>query len=62
VPRRRTGFGLPVIRVAALFALAACGKIGIDKRDEHGMTALMRAAKRGDRAEAEQLIARGAVA
>lgn len=45
---------------AAWFVLASCGKIGIDKRDEHGMTSLMLAAQRGDRAEVERLIARGA--
>jgi ankyrin repeat protein len=48
------------MRVAVLIALAACGRIGVDRRDEHGMTALMYAAQRGDRAEAERLIARGA--
>ena len=42
------------------FVLTSCGKIGIDKRDQHGMTSLMRAAQRGDAAEVEQLIARGA--
>ena len=40
--------------------LTSCGKIGIDKRDQHGMTSLMRAAQRGDVAEVERLIARGA--
>jgi ankyrin repeat protein len=45
---------------AAWFVLASCGRIGIDKRDEHGMTSLMHAAQRGDRAEVERLIARAA--
>jgi ankyrin repeat protein len=44
----------------AWFVLTSWGKIGIDKRDQHGMTALMRAARRGDLAEVERLIARGA--
>jgi hypothetical protein len=44
----------------AWFVLTSCGKIGIDKRDQHGMTSLMRAAQRGDVAEVERLIARGA--
>jgi ankyrin repeat protein len=44
----------------AWLVLASCGKIGIDKRDEHGMTSLMRAAQHGDLAEVERLIARGA--
>jgi ankyrin repeat protein len=40
--------------------VGGCGWIGIDRRDEHGMTALMRAARAGDLAETERLIARGA--
>ena len=44
----------------AWFVLTSCGKIGIDKRDEHGMTSLMRAAHQGDVDEVERLIARGA--
>jgi ankyrin repeat protein len=40
--------------------LTSCGKIGIDKRDQHGMTSLMRAAQQGDVAKVERLIARGA--
>jgi ankyrin repeat protein len=46
--------------LATTALLSACGKFGIDKRDEHGMTALMRAASAGNRAEAERLIERGA--
>ncbi len=50
------------LALAALvwFVLTSCGKIGIDKRDQHGMTSLMRAAQRGDAAEVGRLIARGA--
>ena len=44
----------------AWFVLTSCGKIGIDKRDQHGMTSLMRAARRGDVAEVERLVGRGA--
>lgn len=40
--------------------LSGCGKVGIDKRDEHGMTALMRAARDGNRAEVQRLLGRGA--
>jgi ankyrin repeat protein len=46
--------------LVALVALAACGRIGVDERDEHGMTALMHAAQRRDSAEAARLITRGA--
>jgi ankyrin repeat protein len=46
--------------LVACVLLAGCGGIGIDRRDEHGMTSLMHAAWRGDRAEAERLIRRGA--
>jgi len=49
-----------VLLAVSLVSAVSCGKIGIDKRDEHGMTALMHAAQRGDRAEVERLIARGA--
>lgn len=51
---------LGAVAVLILFLLVSSGKIGIDKRDEHGMTALMYAAQRGDRVQAELLIARGA--
>ena len=44
----------------ALTALASCGSIGVDRRDEHGMSALMRAARTGDSVEAARLIALGA--
>lgn len=48
---------------AALVVLAlqtSCGGLGIDRRDEHGMTSLMRAARHGDRAEVERLLRGGA--
>jgi ankyrin repeat protein len=47
-----------VVMVAML--LWSCDRFHADTRDEHGMTALMRAAKAGNVAEAERLIARGA--
>ena len=43
-----------------VLALAACDRITVDSRDEHGMTSLMRAAQMGDSAEAARLIALGA--
>jgi ankyrin repeat protein len=51
---------LALITAGVLLLQASCGKFGIDKRDEHGMTALMRAARKGDRAEVERLVSRGA--
>lgn len=59
-PGWRRALGLLLAVVAGFFILKGCGRIGIDKRDEHGMTSLMRAAQSGNRAEAERLIARGA--
>lgn len=50
----------PGIAGAGLVLLVSCGGIGVDRRDEHGMTALMRAAQSGNQAEVERLIARGA--
>ena len=47
-------------RIVVILALAACGKFGVDKRDEHGMTALMIAARAGSRDDVERLIDRGA--
>lgn len=41
-------------------AIIGCGRIGIDRRDEHGMTALMRAAASGNAQLAEDLLTRGA--
>jgi ankyrin repeat protein len=46
--------------VAVALLVGGCGWIGIDRRDEHGMTALMYAARAGNVAEAERLIGRGA--
>lgn len=46
--------------VPLLMLVASCGKIGVDKRDEHGMTALMHAARGGDSAEVERLLRAGA--
>jgi len=34
-----------------LLASGACGRFGIDQRDEHGTAALMRSARNGDAAE-----------
>jgi ankyrin repeat protein len=56
--RHRLLLSLPLAGLAG--SIIACGKIGIDRRDEHGMTSLMYAAKRGDRAEVERLVDRGA--
>jgi len=47
-------------RLVVILALTACGKFGVDKLDEHGMTALMVAAGKGDRAEVARLVAAGA--
>jgi ankyrin repeat protein len=44
----------------ALVVLAGCARFGVDERDEHAMTALMRAARDGNAAECERLIQRGA--
>jgi ankyrin repeat protein len=49
-----------LLAVGVALLVGGCGWIGIDRRDEHGMTALMRAARAGDLAETERLIARGA--
>jgi len=57
--QRATPFAL-AFAAAALIASASCGRIGVDRRDEHGMTALMRAARAGDSAEAARLITQGA--
>lgn len=54
-PFRRLRWLVPV-----LLLLASCGRIGIDRRDEHGMTALMHAARQGDRTEVERLMGEGA--
>lgn len=55
---------MPALRwvgIAAFATLASgCGKIGLERHDEHGMTALMRAADRGDSVEAARLIRRWA--
>jgi hypothetical protein len=51
--------GVPIL-VALWLPLTACGRFGVDRRDEHGMTALMRAARAGALVQARQLIARGA--
>ena len=58
-PSRKLFLGLAIV-VAALALLMYCGKIGIDRRDEHGMTSLMHAAEDGDTAEVNRLIAAGA--
>lgn len=41
-------------------AVAACERVTIEKRDEHGMTRLMHAAQRGDSTDVERLIGLGA--
>src|SRR5438477_13119522 len=48
-----------IVLVGAALTMA-CRGIGVDRRDEHGTTALMRAAMAGNRAESERLITRGA--
>ena len=57
--RRIPGLRLGVGSVF-LLALVACERLRVDDHDEHGMTALMRAAQAGDSAEAARLIALGA--
>jgi ankyrin repeat protein len=46
--------------LAAAGILTACNQVGVDKLDEHGTTALMRAARRGDSVEVVRLIEVGA--
>lgn len=60
VPRIRSCQRAAVTAVGVAAALAACGGIAGEPRDEHAMTALMRAADGGDLAEAERLVAAGA--
>jgi ankyrin repeat protein len=52
--------GVAIALTLAAPLLAACGWVGVDAQDEHGMTALMRTARAGNLAETERLIARGA--
>lgn len=54
--------GLLTVWALAGLALssASCDRVGVDQIDERGTTALMRAAERGDSAEAVRLIAEGA--
>jgi len=48
-------------RAVSALALVASGcSVMADRKDEHGMTALMHAARKGDSAEVERLIKRGA--
>ena len=53
---------LPAFGTIAIITvtLAACERLTVDDRDEHGMTALMRSARQGDSLEAARLIAVGA--
>jgi ankyrin repeat protein len=55
----RTLITLVTVVGAGLLLLFSCGKIGVDRLDEHGMTSLMRAARAGNRAEVVRLISRG---
>src|SRR5437588_7423725 len=49
------------MRAVVLAALlVACARFGVDRTDEHGMTALMRAARAGATVQARQLVERGA--
>src|SRR5437870_4061661 len=54
---RRCGASLAI---TVTLLLAGCGRLGIDQRDEHGMTALMVAARDGRLDQVERLIAKGA--
>jgi uncharacterized protein len=49
-----------MVAAALAASVLACGRIGIDRRDEHGMTALMRAARQGDSVEVGRLLTGGA--
>ncbi|HEV8677138.1 MAG TPA: ankyrin repeat domain-containing protein [Methylomirabilota bacterium] len=46
--------------LTVLVLASGCGRFGVDQRDEHAMTALMRAARDGNLAETRRLVSNGA--